>query len=64
MAFKHGFPSLSVYMLTNRKSSKASTTLSLDLCPDFMGIVVGQASFLIHIVQNFSAILEGISGEN
>ena len=64
MAFRYGFPSLSVYMLTNRKSSKASTTLSLDLCPDFMGCGVGQASFLIHIAQQFLAILEGISVEN
>ena len=41
--------------------AKVSTTLSLDLCPDFMGSVVGQASFLIHISQQLLPILEGIS---
>ena len=43
--------------------SKASTTLSLDLCPGFMGCVLGQASFLFHISQQFLLILEGISVE-
>ena len=41
--------------------SEASTTLSLDLCPDFIVSVVGQASFLFHISQQFLpiCILEG-----
>ena len=38
---------------------KASTTYSLDLYADFMGSVVGQASFLFHISQQFLPILEG-----
>ena len=42
---------------------EASTTFSLDLCPDFMVSVVGQASFLFHISQQFLPILEGISVE-
>ena len=32
-------------------SSKASTTLTLDLCPDFMEVVVRQASFPFLISQ-------------
>ena len=42
---------------------KASTTLRLDLFPEFMGDVVGQASFLFHISQQFLPIFEGISFE-
>ena len=42
---------------------KASTTSSLDMCPDFMGIAVGQASILYDISQHFLPILEGISVE-
>ena len=40
---------------------KASTILSLVLCPDFMVIVVGQASFLLHISYEILPILKGIS---
>ena len=40
---------------------QANTTLSLDPCPDFMGSVVGQASFLFHMSQHFLPNLEGIS---
>ena len=40
---------------------KASTTSSLDLCPDFMGISVGQASILYDMSQHFLPILEGNS---
>ena len=43
--------------------SKASRTLSLYLCPYFMGSVVRQASFLFHISQQFLPILEGTSVE-
>ena len=39
--------------------NKASTTYSLDLYADFMGSVVGQASFLFHISQELLPILEG-----
>ena len=39
---------------------KASTTLSLDLCPEIMSAVVGQALFLFHISQHFLPISEGI----
>ena len=42
-------------------SRQASTTLSLDFCPDFMGNMVGQASFLFHISTQFLPHLEGIS---
>ena len=34
--------------------------MSLDLYSDFMGSVVGQASFLFHISQQFLPTLEGI----
>ena len=41
---------------------KARTTLSLDPCPDFM---VGQASFLFHISQQFFlSLLEGGGDRN
>ena len=43
--------------------NEASTTLSLDLCPEFMRDGEGQASFLFHISQQFLPILEGISLE-
>ena len=39
----------------------ASTTLSLDLSSEFMGSVVGQASFLFHISKQTMPILEGMS---
>ena len=42
---------------------KASTTLSLHQCPNFMVSVVGQAQLLIHISQQFLPILVGISVE-
>ena len=42
---------------------KASTTLSLDLCPDFIRDGGGQALFLFHISQQFLPILEGRSVE-
>ena len=48
-------------VLYNLYRPKASTTLSLDLCPEFMRDGVGQASFLFHISQQFLPILEGIS---
>ena len=53
-------------MITQAKPSKASTTLSLDLCPACTGDVVGQASFPFLISQQALPILEGIkiSGEN
>ena len=41
----------------------ASTTLSLDLCSEFMGGVVGQASFLFRISKQTTSILEGMSIE-
>ena len=55
-------------MYTTLKSmthaGKASTTLSLDLCPEFMRDEGGPgASFLFHISQQFLPILEGISIE-
>ena len=43
---------------------KARTTSGLDLCPDFMEIVVGQASFRFRISQKSQRILVGISVEN
>ena len=46
---------------TKPSSNKASTTLSLDLCPACTGDVVGQASFLFHISQQALPILEGIT---
>ena len=41
----------------------ASTTLSLDLCSEFMGSVVRQALFLFHISKKTMPILEGMSIE-
>ena len=35
----------------------------MKMCPDFMGIAVGQASILYDISQHFLLILEGISVE-
>ena len=43
---------------------KPAQLLGLDLCPDFMEIVVGQVSFPFHISQKFKPILVGIRVEN
>ena len=37
--------------------------LSLDLCPDFMGDVVGQAQYLLHTSQQFLPISKDFSVE-
>ena len=37
--------------------------MSLDLCPEFMGDVLGQSSFLFQISQQLLPMLEGISVE-
>ena len=37
----------------------ANTTLSLDLCPEFIRDVVGQDLFLFHISKEFLPISEG-----
>ena len=42
---------------------KSSANVSLELCPDFMGAVVGRASFPFHNSQKFQLILVGISVE-
>ena len=57
-------PILAVYLLVTFcvtsplkkivRSHKTSTTSGLDLCPYFIEIVVGQASFPFHISQNLS----------
>mgnify|MGYP001794536006 FL=1 len=38
---------------------KASTTLSLDLCPDFIESVAGQPTFPFRMFQRFQPILVG-----
>ena len=47
----------------NHQWITASTTSSLDLCPDFMGSVVGQATFPFHISQKIQPIIVGIGVE-
>ena len=53
----------SLFALNRRGKGRPKLTLSLDLCPDLMGIVVGHTSFLLHISQQFSPNLEGISAK-
>ena len=50
------------YLLRKITPYKVSTTLSLDLCPEFMRDGVEQPLFLFHISQVL-AILEGINVE-
>lgn len=44
--------------------SKANTSSRLDLCPEFMEILVGQALFTLHRSQKLQQNLEGISVKN
>ena len=44
--------------------SKANTSSRLDLCPEFMEILVGQASFTLHRSEKLQQTLEGISVKN
>ena len=56
-------PETGSFALDRRSIGKVN--LSLDLCQDFMGIVMGHASFPFHISQQLLPNLEGrpISGE-
>ena len=51
----------SLFALNRRGKGRPKLTLSLDLY--LMGIVVGHTSFLLHISQQFSPNLEGISAK-
>ena len=53
----------SLFALDRRSKGRPKLTLSLDLCPALMGIVVGHASFLFHISQQFSPNLKCISAK-
>ena len=54
----------SSFALDRRSKGRPKLTLSLGLCPDLMGIVVGHASFLFYFSQQFSPNSEGISAKN
>ena len=55
MLWKHvslpSFHPCLLHLILMKNQNKASTTLGLDLCPDFVKSVLGQASFLFHILQ-------------
>mgnify|MGYP001791712552 FL=1 len=51
------------YPLRKITPYKASTALSIDLCPKFVRYGVGQPTFLFHISQQVLAISEGINVE-